>query len=191
MFLTFEGPGLSINRLRGSAHPKGAHSIQWRYFDPVKDLQMVHISQELLRLNSVENNTSQNIQVIDEEIELEPVPSMNDSSVNVPFDQKPNANLFEEPSSDSKQDKKTWTCKKSVKCKKEFNDKKELQRHESTFKHFTCQPCDKHFTARRQLQEHQKAEDCAHLVCDKCGKNFKNMGPSKIGIFQGSARTFS
>ena len=146
---------------------------------------MVHVGQELLRINNAENNVSQNIQVIDEEIELEPVPSMNETSVNLHYDQKPNANLFEEPSSDSKQEKKTWTCKKSVKCKKEFNDKKELQRHESTFKHFTCQPCDKHFTARRQLQEHQKADDCAHLVCDKCGKNFKNMGPSKIGIFQG------
>jgi len=155
-----------------------------RCFLLLKDLQMVHVGQELLRINNAENNVSQNIQVIDEEIELEPVPSMNETSVNLHYDQKPNANLFEEPSSDSKQEKKTWTCKKSVKCKKEFNDKKELQRHESTFKHFTCQPCDKHFTARRQLQEHQKADDCAHLVCDKCGKNFKNMGPSKIGIFQ-------
>ena len=147
---------------------------------------MVHVEQELLRLHSTENDgASQNIQIVDDEIELEPVPSIVDTQLNLHYDQKPNANLFEGSLSDSKQEKKTWTCKKSVKCKKEFNDKKELQRHESTFKHFTCQPCDKSFTARRQLQEHQKAEDCAHLVCDKCGKNFKNMGPSKIGIFQG------
>ena len=57
---------------------------------------MVHVGQELLRINNAENNVSQNIQVIDEEIELEPVPSMNETSVNLHYDQKPNANLFEE-----------------------------------------------------------------------------------------------
>ena len=134
---------------------------------------MSHVERELNRLNNSENNQADD-EV--EEIELEPVPTEIPS---IQYDIKPTNDLFDEPSGDfndqsktSNQDKKTYTCKKSVKCQKKFNDKKELQRHESTFKHFSCQPCDKHFTARRQLQEHQKAQDCAHLVCDKCGKNF-------------------